>query len=107
MNDELVCDELVQKINDSCAQFEAQMCQVDEPMVRMTVDLQNQQFEHLIAQSGLANLEINKNFRKEAPELLLKFDTLVAKMKDLCDENCSNIQRHYMKEKYDMLFCYK
>ena len=28
-------------------------------------------------------------------------------MKDLCDENCSNIQRHYMKEKYDMLFCYK
>lgn len=23
MNDELICDELVQKINDSCAQFEA------------------------------------------------------------------------------------
>ena len=42
MNDELICDELVQKINDSCAQFDAQKCRVDDPMVQMTVDLQNQ-----------------------------------------------------------------
>ncbi|CAL6050556.1 Conserved_hypothetical protein [Hexamita inflata] len=108
-SNQLVCEELIQKLEDISCQFVPQQVDFPEFTTDLIKKLQETQFENLLRDSKLLDFQAQSQDQllPKAPELVVKFGELVQQMVDRAQENCANVVKHFLKQKHDVLFAFQ